>query len=219
MKSEDLVSNFPVVYHMTEVDCWPGIKKHGLLSTSALLDAFGIKGQRRLSIEATQRKERVLLNDPTFGSVVIRDQKPLSEVRLAKCLTGMTTRDWYSLLNRKVFLWPSERRLDDLLRARAYRDRAHLVLHLSTQDLVTQYAKAIQLSPINSGATLPMAHARGPDTFLAIEDYPFEKWKKTRGAKKAIAEIAVDYAIPNVMDLVTKVETRESGLPPRKVRK
>jgi len=49
--AEELISTFPRLYHMAHVNAWPGIKRHGLLSTSALLDLFGVRGSSRKALE------------------------------------------------------------------------------------------------------------------------------------------------------------------------
>jgi hypothetical protein len=41
---KDLIGRSPRLYHMAEADTWDSIREHGLLSTSALLDLFEIKG-------------------------------------------------------------------------------------------------------------------------------------------------------------------------------
>jgi hypothetical protein len=59
---------------------------------------------------------------------------------------------------------------------------------------------------MNSGATKPMPHPRGRDIFQRILDYPFEYWSaKRRSQRKAIAEFAVDYAVPDIVELVERV--------------
>lgn len=40
------------------------------------------------------------------------------------------------------------------------------------------------------------------DTFLPLELYPLEDRRKRYGLKNAVAEVTVDYAVPDVSDLV-----------------
>jgi hypothetical protein len=83
------------------------------------------------------------------------------------------------------------------------------VIAVKTDGLVADYHDKIWLSPINSGATKPMPHPRGSDTFRRIADYPFDEWKKKRAsAAKAIAELAVDHGVPNLGDYVENVTVR-----------
>src|SRR5438128_1919702 len=90
-----LLITYPRLYHMAEADSWPSIVKHGLLSTSALLDLFDINGNRRLSIESEHRTCCARIMHLRHGAAVIRDQKPMRETALTTCLDGCTPRQWY----------------------------------------------------------------------------------------------------------------------------
>ncbi len=79
-----------------------GIRQHGLLSTSALLDLFEIDGDLRAALDSARRPESVTIAHPVHGTAVVRDQIPLREGPLAKCLVGMTPVEWYRELNRRV---------------------------------------------------------------------------------------------------------------------
>ena len=156
MNGEQLASRYPVLYHMAEDGSWEGIRRLGLLSTSALLDRFEMEGERRRRIESARRAEMETIEHPEHGRAVIRDNKPMQETVLERCLRGMTKREWYETLNRRVFFWVDRKRLLKLLGARAYRDRPHLVLELDTEELLRRHAEKVTLSPINSGATFAM---------------------------------------------------------------
>jgi hypothetical protein len=125
----------------------------------------------------------------------------------------MTVDEWLALLNRKVFFWPTEARVEQLLAAKAYRSSAHLVLLIQTESLVARYGSNITLAPINTGAVLYDPPARGRDTLLPISAYPYDDWRRRRGSRTAIAEVAVDYAVPDVRDHVTCVQRRQYGRP------
>jgi hypothetical protein len=192
MEADQLSHRFPVLYHMAEDESWQSIRQIGLLSTSALLDRFGIQGDRRFDIESRRRPEIVKIEHPEHGTALIRDNKPMQETALEQCLQGMTQREWYESLNRKVFFWVDRERLSRLLGARAYRDRQHLVLEVDTAKLLKRHAKRVSLSPINSGATVFGGSPRGVGTFLRIVDHP---------EKKPVVELAVDYAVPDAAAL------------------
>ncbi len=213
MKIEELIELYPLAYHMAETGTWPSIRRHGLLSTIALLDLFEINGKQREEIFSKRRPESVKITHAKYGSAVIRDQKPMSESALVKCLdSGVTPTDWYRVLNRRVFFWLSSKRLDGLLSARAYRNKQHCVLTLETAKLVKMHTKCITLSPINSGSTIFKPVPRGATTFLRIADYPFEEWiAKGRSRVNAVVELAVDYAVPDVEDLVVRVDERKGS--------
>ena len=64
---EDLIKYFPRLYHMAEKGTWPSIKKRGLLSTTALLDLYGIKGKEREKIESLRRPDSVRIKHEEYG--------------------------------------------------------------------------------------------------------------------------------------------------------
>ena len=43
---EYLAQRWPRLYHMAEAGSWESVKRHGLLSTTALLDLFEVSGDR-----------------------------------------------------------------------------------------------------------------------------------------------------------------------------
>ncbi len=212
MNAEELISTFPRLYHMAHVNAWPGIKRHGLLSTSALLDLFEVTGPGRKALEANRRNDSITVHHKRYGEAVIRDNKPMDDAGLMRALTDMTPEEWYRTLNRKVFFWPTEERLNRLLMARFNRPYNHCVITVNTRRLVRDYHDKVWLCPINSGATAkPMPQPRGTETFRRICDYPFNDWsRKRRSCIKAVAELAVDYSVPNIRDYVEAVSVRNS---------
>jgi len=202
---------YPTLYHMAEADSWPSILEHGLLSTVALLDLYEIDGSERHSLESCHRPNSVPISHPKHGTAVIRDQKPMRESALASCLRGCTPRQWYEFLNRKVFLWATEERVKTLLRAKAYRDRDHLVISVDTAGLLREYAPKAVLSPINSGSTIYRPMPRGFDSFQPFATYPYEQRKRSRGRGGAVAELAFDYSLPNFIAFVRRVERRRAA--------
>ena len=193
-----LAELYPRLYHMAEVNTWDSIRENGLLSTTALLDLFGVNGNVRTSIESEHRPESVEIRNDKYGIAVVRDQKPLREKALRNCLVGLTPHEWYKLLNRKTFFWLTEARVRGLLSARAYRDRSHCVLTIDTAELLQRHSVRVRLSSINSGAVLYNPVPRGVETFLPLSDYPFEERRKKRGIANAIAELTVDYSVPDI---------------------
>lgn len=193
---------------MAETGTWPSIRKHGLLSTTALLDLFDVQGTQRKQIESAHRPECVTISHPVHGTAVIRDQKPMRESALLKCLNGLKPSQWYEVLNRRTFFWLTPERLMTLLNARAYRDRAHCVVTVDTGALVNRHANRITLCPINSGSTLYNPPIRDGNSFYHILDYPFEQRRRTRGKQGAVAELVVDYSVPDIHEVAICVEHR-----------
>lgn len=203
---KEFLADCPVLYHMAQRGSWPSIKKYGLLSTSALLDLFDVESERRFPIEAARRPESVEIEHHDIGQAVIRDQKPMDNSGLARCLKdGLTPEQWYRLLNGKVFFWLTRDRLVRLLEARPYRTEQHDVLEVDSLSLIKSYRKSISLCPINSGATKPFPHPRGRDSFLPITDYPYSDWRTKRARGERAVELTVEYGIQDISKFVNKV--------------
>jgi hypothetical protein len=205
ISEDEFVGYYPTLYHMAEPDSWPQIEQYGLLSTSALLDLFEYNGGSRKAIEAMHRPASVVIENKVVGRAVVRDQKPLRPSQLEKCLVGMTNEQWFRLLNSKVFFWPTEERLNTLLNGREYRNKEQLVIEIPTKELFERCTDKIRLSPINSGSVLYDPQKRGKFTFQPIHNYDFLERKKKRGIKNAVAEVTVDYAVPNISTFCNRV--------------
>jgi hypothetical protein len=136
---------------------------------------------------------------------IIRDQKPMRESLLLRCLIGLTPNEWYGILNSKVFFWPTHKRLVGLLTAGEYRNHIHCVITVDTAKLLERHLARIKLSPINSGSTLYNPRPRGINTFLPLNEYPFEARRKLRGKADAVAELTVEYSVPDIMEITTRV--------------
>jgi hypothetical protein len=196
---KELISDCPRLYHMAESGAFTGIKKHGLLSTSALLDLYEVEGNQRTAIESEHRPTRVRIEKQGVGFAFVRDQIPMSDNGLIRALpTGITPSMWYELLNGKVFFWLSEVRLKRLLEAKAYRDTEHEVLVLDTRSVIERYFDIITLCPINSGCTKPMPHPRDFSIFSRINDYPYDLWRGRRKVGERVVELCVDHSLPKV---------------------
>lgn len=202
----ELLMDCPTLYHMAERGSWPSIRDRGLLSTSALLDLYSMEGESRHRIERIHRPRSVALNGKGLPRAVVRDQMPMSDSGLRRCLPGhMEPADWYQILNGKAFFWLSRERLHRLTGARAYRDREHDILLVDTRSLVEAHRAAIWLCPINSGCTKPVARARDENTFERIRDYSYSYWRRKRKRGERVVELAVDYAVPDITDHVRQV--------------
>ena len=184
---------------MAEEGTWPSIQRHGLLSTSALLDLFEVTDDERQSIECEWRSKSVRIEHPEHGSAVIRDQSPMDPFSLGPLLDGLEPSDWYRLINRKTFFWATRDRLSRFLNARPYKGSVHDVITIDTRSLVDEYEDDISLAPFNTGvSTFGPRYRRGLSTFKSIQDY--------REDAGSVVELAVDYSVENIADLATSVE-------------
>ena len=214
--SDILIETYPQLYHMAHAGAWPSMERLGLLSTTALLDLFEIEGSRRDELESCRRSKSEEIIHPRYGRALLRDQHPLIEKKLARALRdGLTARDWYQILNRKVFFWGPESRLGTLRGARAYSEQRQTIVVVDTAQLVARYDEQIRLCHMNSGATNPMAFPRGLDTFLPIDRYPIVERRRRYGIKGAVAEVTVDYSVPELREYVLEAYEVGGGEPRR----
>ncbi len=215
----ELLRHCPTLYHMAERGSWPGVQRHGLRSTAALLDLFEIPAAERAAIESAHRPDSVRLRHPAHGAALVRDQKPMSDAALRRCLQdGMTPPDWYRLLNGKVFFWLSGRRLLKLLGGREYRMAEHDVLEIDTAALVAACRPRVTLSPINSGATFNLGPApRGRSTFQPIDRYDYASRRKKHPPAGCVVEMTVEYAVPDIAGFVRRVVAMRGGMAIRTV--
>lgn len=205
---ERLAEVYPRLYHMAEAGSWESIQRYGLRSTSSLLTLFRkTVGDRRAEIETRRRPEKVPLSDPEIGWAAIRDQAPLIQSKLTPSLRGCSEEEWHLTLNSHVFFWLTEERLQTLMCAKAYRGEDHTVLTVDTLTLVRTYEHKIRLTPMNTGNTQPIAHPRGPMTFMKMAEYPFEERAKY-GRQYQVVELAVEDSIPDIPEFVLSIETR-----------
>ncbi len=208
---DELLRDCPTLYHMAEPGSWPSIRRHGLLSTSALLDLYDVEDAQRDVLEGQRRPNGVALRRDGLEGAVLRDQKPMDDAGLLRCLDdGLTPGDWYRMLNSRVFFWLTWARLTRLMQARPYRGLSQDVLELDASTLVAAHRNAITLSAINSGATRPFPVRRGLATFLPIDAYPYAAWRSRRARGERVVELAVGHGVPDAARFVRRV-TRLGG--------
>ncbi|MFT4133123.1 DUF7002 family protein [Labrys sp. (in: a-proteobacteria)] len=206
MTVDELLATYPRLWHMAMDGSWPSIERHGLLSTSALLDLYGYVGKKRHAIEAEHRPVSIPIETDGLPGAIVRDQKPMSDSALKKCLLdGLTPEDWYRLLNKKCFFWLSRKRLQRLLGARAYRADPQVVLTVDTASLFKANEKNVLLCPYNSGSTIMNPVKRGNDTFQTTADYDFATWRKARGKEQAVVELVITGGVPDIRNHVLAV--------------
>jgi len=206
LTENELVATYPRLWHMAHDGAWPALQAHGLMSASALVDAYGCSGAERNALLRTRRPQSVLLERDGLPGAMLRDQKPMSDAALGGCLTdGTTPAEWYELLNSRSFFWLSHDRIWRLLRARAYRGAAQTVLTLDTRSLVAAHRERIWLSPINSGSTLFKPQPRGQATFSRIADFPFAERARARKPENNVVELLVEHSVPDLAAYVLAV--------------
>jgi hypothetical protein len=201
----ELSLRYPVLYHMASYGSWPSIQEHGLLSTLELLNLYEVPEPRRTELLTSQRKESVRLVHPVHGAATLRDQKPLSERSLERCLTDCDAATWYGTLNQRVFFWLDRERLMTLMSAAEYSGKLHTVIQADTAELMRRHSERIELAHMNTGNTRPFAHPRGRSTFKRMADYPYELRRRLPDYS-AVVELTVTDGVLDLSDFVFKVE-------------
>lgn len=116
----------------------------------------------------------------------------MTETTLAGCLDGgLTPAHWLALLNRRVFFWSDVKGLARLDGARANRARARA------------HAERIELSPINSGATIRKPARHGPATFTPLLELSYVQWRRKRARHDRIIEVTVLDYVKDIANYVT----------------
>lgn len=213
MTEDELISRHPAIWHMAADGGWPAIREHGLLSVTRLLDLYGLEGPPREAVESARRPQSVELTADGMPSAIVRDNKPMSDKGLLKCLEdGLTPVDWYRRLNTKSFFWVERERLDRLLGARAYALQPQTVLTIDTAAMLEAHRDAVRLSPINSGQTLYVPQKRGNGTFMRVEDFPDDGGRIGTPGRPKIVELVVEGGVPDVARFVRRVERVFKGV-------
>ena len=202
MDTESFINRYPKLYHMAEDGSWPNIEKLGLLSTTAIIDKWGVIGQGRTKLENELRPCIVTLKHPVLGIAKLRDQKAMKPDLLSQSLpSSITVGDWCKYINCRVFFWASWSNLKMLLSANAYIGKPHIVITVDTSTLIKSYKEKVFLSDMNTGSTFPGKGMSTPkqrdyNTFKRIDDFN-SRW---------VTEVAVDYSIPNITDYTLNVK-------------
>jgi hypothetical protein len=206
MQAEQLVAEYPIVFHAASEVAWPSIQRHGLLSTQRLLALYGVSPGEQRTVLSQRRTHSVELRVPGLGLAIVRDQKPM-KVLAEKIAPGESVEEFLVAINSRVFFWPSIERLDRLRKAKEYREDPQVILHISTRLLVERYEGQIELCRFNSGAVTQRNHPlRGRESWLPIALYPHDEYRRRHGRAGALAEVTVLDAVPDVLELVVDIE-------------
>lgn len=205
MNAERFVKLYPRLYHMATADALGQIERYGLLSSQATLELINMEVEERDRLLSQRRPQCVVLNSSEHGKFVLRDQKPLRDAALEKCLSDMKVADFYRLLNERTFLWATRKRVETLLAARSYKKSDQLILTIDTKELLKVHEDDIELSSINSGATLyAKPPVRGKNTFCRLVDY------EAHNGNREIIEVTVKGSIPKIKAFIVETEVRKA---------
>jgi hypothetical protein len=213
MTPEDLAQRHPRLYHLTSPGAVESIRRHGLLPPLSLLDLFGADPGTRTRALA-RRPEAVVLTHPVHGRAVVTDNRPLSDVALARILDdGLSPDDWRWRLAERVFFWVDGRDLAKLRGARLNRDRARVVIEFDTLSLARAHADKLEISPINSGATIHDPPRRGNGTYAPLLCTDWQEWRRRRGrvAPDRVKEVTIRGPVLDAGAHIVRIVSNDDG--------
>lgn len=214
MTPQELADLHPRLYHVTEPGAWESMARDGLLSTVGVLELFGVSVEQHAVLTARRRPQAVPLLHARKGRVVLNDQIPLNEKKLASCLDdGLTPADWLKKLNERVFFWAHEDGLSRLLNAQVNRKRTRQVIVVDTLSLASAHMALIDICPINSGATIHQPARRGHSTFTPMTAVTYAAWRRQRGKSSPdkILEVTVRGGVPDIARHALELRTVSAG--------
>lgn len=173
MEIEKFIERCPFLYHLTSKQNAKSIIEGKVLySANTLIDMS--KNKTDKEVKTHKRFKHYLLNIDD-NEILLRDQRPISEKALAKCLTdGWSVADFLFHLNNRVFMWPN---LDRLSRHfKRYENEEPIIFRFPSKEMLLANPH-VKFARLNTGATRPnsylggVAPERGSKTFLAAMDY------------------------------------------------
>ena len=202
-----------IVYHLAEASNWPFIENEGLLSASSILRKSCLSPREVEDIEGSRRSQQLV----TPEGRTLRDQKPLPESALQKCLVDCDPPDWYRLLNSKVFFWVD---LDRLNRVRKVVSAVpQVVMIVDASALLAEYGSNAAVTPFNVGNAMRKASRRSISTLVPYPTWQLSGWDsesaavggKRRSRTHKPAELVIDDAVPDIMRYVLEVRKLAPG--------
>ncbi len=175
MDIEEFMQKREYLYHLTSRENATLIlKSREILSTVSLAEIY-LDKEKSVNLIRNRRPEHVFV-DVDGTSLMIRDQNPISIKSLNKCLLdGWTAEDFIEHLNKRVFFWPTLKRLN--IHFEKYKEENPVIFRVKSSDLFSLPENSPLFCRLNSGAT--RCHhtyggappPRGKNTFLPAEDY------------------------------------------------
>jgi len=182
----------PWVYHTTDKSSLAGIKRFGLQSAEEIV---GLTGADARVLLAQRREERRFLPDVEGCKFSLRDQKPMSDAALRKCLEfPLTPSDWYRLINKRVFFWVSPSTADALHSAKATHGSTQVLLKVDARAFLSKYYARAEVTTINAGYAGRRPARRGLATFTPLAKY--------ENGVKSIVELTIVGSVPDIWEFI-----------------
>ena len=172
MNLEKFIEQRPYLYHLTNIQNAENIlAEKKLYSTNSIIELSGDNPDNLNKRRRTDHTE-VKVGEKSF---FLRDQRPISELALAKCLTdNWKVPDFIYHLNDRVFMWPT---IDRLWRHfNRYEHENPIIFRFPTKEII-ETNPHVKFCRLNSGATRANSYLggkapeRGQHTFLTAENF------------------------------------------------
>lgn len=194
------------IYHIVDRANWAAVQAEGLLPADML-----VRRAHGSNSEALLRRQRRRGETLLPSGVRLRDQEPMPPAALDRCLVGgLSSSDWYALINRGVYFWLDPARLRRHLRALK---GPQVLIELDGEALAQSYRADAFVTAFNTGAAMRRAAARGPGTFVPYGDWLEKGWiaeeprpPSRQTASHPPAELVIRSAIPDCMHYVSSVQ-------------
>jgi hypothetical protein len=173
MDLERFIEKTPYLYHLTSQGNATNIIATRLLySTNQLITLSGVDEIQ--NVKRQKRKQHFIVTVDGV-QISIRDQQPISEVALPKCLTdNWTIGDFLYHLNDRVFMWPTLKRLWSHFNR--YEGENPVIFRFATREILENNPH-VKFCRLNSGATRAnsylggIAPPRGAQTFVGANEF------------------------------------------------
>lgn len=172
MDLERFIQQRPYLYHLTNVQ-----NAESILADRKLYSANQIIYMSGDASDIINRQRRIGHQEVKVGvkSYFLRDQRPISQKALEKCLTdGWKMPDFLYHLNDRVFMWPTIDRLTRHYNRYAFENP--VIFRFPTREIIESNPH-VKFCRLNSGATRANSHLggkppeRGKNSFLKAEDF------------------------------------------------
>lgn len=192
-------------HHVLDRANWAAVQAEGLLPADILIRReCGAASAERL------RAQRKRGQSTLPSGVRLRDQEPMPPAALDRCLAdGLSSADWYALINRGVYFWLDPSRLDRHLRAMK---GPQVLLEIDGDALAQAYREYAFVTAFNTGSAIRRAAPRGHGSFVPYDDWLGRGWMtetphpaSVRPASHPPAELVIRAAIPDIMAHVRSV--------------
>lgn len=173
MDIQKFIISRPYLYHLTSSQNADNISStKNLFSANTLIDMTNDESLQGVKRARRAEHQTIVIGENTF---FLRDQRPISEKALAKCLTNnWSVGDFLFHLNDRVFMWPT---LDRLWKHfTRYEQERPIIFRFSTSDII-EANPHVKFCRLNSGATRPssylggIAPLRGAESFVVADQF------------------------------------------------